>query len=99
MRLSGGDPRKLRVVVNPWGTITATQVAGGHVNVGISSSGSAQAMSEDTIGKAMRSAEAKRFAETNNWTTELVGSKELPIELDKEYARLRAMLSELGMAK
>jgi hypothetical protein len=28
-----------------------------------------------------------------------VGSRELPIELDKEHARLRAMLSELGMAK
>ena len=151
MRLAGGDPRKLRIVVNPSGTITATQVAGGHVNVGISSSGSAQAMAgklrliaaissqrlpqlpnlstlreqgydviastwasvfgpkglspaqvaywENAIGKAMHSPEAKRFAETNNWTIELVGSKELPSELDKEYARLRAMLVELGMVK
>ena len=31
-------------MVNASGSITATQVAGGHVNVGISSSGSAQAM-------------------------------------------------------
>jgi tripartite-type tricarboxylate transporter receptor subunit TctC len=40
-RFAGADPRKLRVVVNSAGSITATQVAGGHVNVGISSSGSA----------------------------------------------------------
>ena len=152
-RLAGADPRKLRIVVNASGTITATQVAGGHVNVGISSSGSAQAMAsagkvrligaissqrlpqlpnlptlreqgydvvastwyavfgpkglapaqvaywEDAIGKAMRHPEAKQFADSNNWTIELVGSKELPVELDKEYARLRAMLTELGMAQ
>jgi putative tricarboxylic transport membrane protein len=153
VRLAGADPRKLRIVVNPSGTLTATQVAGGHVNVGISSSGSAQAMAgagklrligaissqrlpqlpnlptlreqgydvvastwyavfgpkgvapaqvaywEDAIGKAMRHPEARKFAEVNNWTIELIGSRELPIELDKEYARLRAALSELGMVK
>src|SRR5262245_4034994 len=43
-RHAGADPRKLRVVVNASGSITATQVAGGHVNVGVSSSGSVQAM-------------------------------------------------------
>ena len=47
----------------------------------------------------MRHPEARKFAEVNNWTIDLVGSKELPIELDKEHARLRATLSELGMAK
>lgn len=152
-RFAGGDPRKLRVVVNASGSITATQVAGGHVNAGISSSGSAQAMVaagmvrmigaissqrlprlpdlptlrelgydvvastwwtvfgpkglmpaqvaywEDVIGKAMRNPEAKTFAEGNNWIIALIGSKELPGELDKEYARLRATLTELGMAK
>lgn len=152
-RLAGAEPKKLRIVVNPAGSITATQVAGGHVNVGISSSGSAQALAstgklrligtissqrlpqlptlptvreqgydvvastwycvfgpkgiapaqvvywEDAIGKAMRQPEAKSFAEMNNWTIELTGSKELPIELDREHARLRAILSELGMAK
>jgi putative tricarboxylic transport membrane protein len=152
-RLAGADPRKLRIVVNPSGTLTATQVAGGHVSVGISSSGSAQAMVaagkirligaisgqrlpqlpnlptlreqgydvvastwytlfgpkglapaqvaywEDAIGKAMRHPEARKFAEMNNWTIELIGSRELPIELDKEYARLRAALSDLGMVK
>jgi tripartite-type tricarboxylate transporter receptor subunit TctC len=54
---------------------------------------------EDMIGKAMRHPEARNFAELNNWTIELVGSRKLPIELDREHARLRAMLSELGMAK
>jgi putative tricarboxylic transport membrane protein len=152
-RLAGADPRKLRIVVNASGSITATQVAGGHVNAGISSSGSAQAMAstgkirligaissqrlpqlpnlptlreqgydvvastwyavfgpkgiapvqvaywEEAIGKAMRHPEARNFAELNNWTIELVGSRELPIELDREHTRLRAMLSELGMAK
>jgi putative tricarboxylic transport membrane protein len=152
-RIAGTDPRKLRVVVNASGGITATQVAGGHVNVGVSSSGSAQAMVgtgkarligviasrrlpqlpdlptlreqgydvvastwfavfgpkgvapapaaywEDAIGKAMRRAEMKQFAETNNWSIELTGAKELPGVLDKEYARLRATLTELGMVK
>jgi hypothetical protein len=54
---------------------------------------------EDAIGKAMRTPEAKKFAEINNWTIELIGSKELPIGLDKEHARLRGMLTEPGMAK
>jgi putative tricarboxylic transport membrane protein len=54
---------------------------------------------ENAIGKAMRHPEAKKFAETNNWTIDLIGSKALPIELDKQYARLRAALTELGMVK
>lgn len=141
------------MVVNASGSITATQVAGGHIDVGVSSSGSAQAMVgtgkarligviasrrlpqlpdlptlreqgydvvastwfavfgpkglapaqvaywEDALGKAMRHPEMKRFAETNNWSIELTGSKELPGVLDKEYARLRATLNELGMVK
>jgi putative tricarboxylic transport membrane protein len=152
-RHAGADPRKLRVVVNASGGITATQVAGGHIAVGVSSSGSVQAMValgkvrmigaissqrlpqlpnlptlreqgydvvastwfvmfgpkglsgsqvaywEDAIGKAMRHPETKQFADANNWTIELVGSRELPAELDKEYARLRATLTELGMVK
>jgi putative tricarboxylic transport membrane protein len=152
-RYAGVDPRKLRTVVNASGSITATQLAGGHVNVGVSSSGSVQAMVatgkvrmigaiasqrlpqlpnlptlreqgydvvastwfavfgpkglapaqvaywEDMIGKAMRQPETKQFAEASNWSIELVGSQKLPIELDKEYARLRATLSDLGMVK
>lgn len=47
----------------------------------------------------MRHPEAKKFAETNNWTIELIGSRELPIRLDKEYARLRKTLTELGMVQ
>ena len=43
-RIAGYDAKKLRLVVNVSGSITATQVAGGHISVGISSSGSAQAM-------------------------------------------------------
>ncbi len=150
-RIAGYDARKLRLVVNASGSITATQVAGGHVGVGISSSGSASAMSgtgklrligtisnqrlpllpdlptlreqgydvvastwftlfgpkgitaaqaaywEEVIGKAMRHADAKKFAEANNWSIDLVGSKELPGQLDREYARLRKTLAELGM--
>ena len=152
-RLAGGDPRRLRVVVNASGGITATQVAGGHVNVGVNSSGSIQPMValgkvrmigaisrqrlpqlqtlptlreqgydvvastwftvfgpkglapaqaawwEDAIGKAMRHPEAKQFVDANNWTLELTGSRELPGELDKEYARLRTALTDLGMVK
>lgn len=152
-RIAGADPRKLRLVVNASGSITATQVAGGHISAGISSSGSAQAMSslgkvrmigtlsnqrlpllpdlptlreqgydvvastwftvfgpkgitpaqaaywEDVIGKAMRHPEAKKFVESNNWTVDLIGSKALPAQLDKEYARLRKTLTELGMVK
>jgi tripartite-type tricarboxylate transporter receptor subunit TctC len=49
------------------------------------------------IGKAMRHADAKKFAEANNWSIDLVGSKDLPGQLDREYARLRKTLAELGM--
>jgi putative tricarboxylic transport membrane protein len=152
-RIVGADARKLKVVVNASGSITATQVAGGHVSAGMSSSGSAHAMSstgklrligtlqsqrlpmlpdlptlreqgydvvaptwftlfgpkgltpaqaaywEEVITKAMRSAEAKKFAETNNWTIDLIGAKDLPAVLDKEYARLRRTLVELGMVQ
>ncbi len=152
-RIAGFDARKLRVVVNASGSITAAQVAGGHVSAGISSSGSAQAMAgtgkvrmigtissqrlpllpdlptlreqgydvvastwftvfgpkgitqaqvaywEDVIGKTLRRPEAKKFAETNNWTIELTGSRELPTQLDKEYTRLRKTLTELGMVQ
>lgn len=152
-RHAGTDPRKLRMVVNASGSITATQLAGGHISIGVSSSGSVQAMVglgkvrmigaiasqrlpqlpnlptlreqgydvvastwfavfgpkglappqaaywEDMVGKAMRHPETKQFAETNNWNIELVGSRQLPIALDKEYARLRTTLSELGMVK
>jgi len=152
-RIAGTDPRKLRLVVNASGSITATQVGGGHVNVGVSSSGSLHAMVsagkarmigaianqrlpqlaslptlreqgfdvfaptwfmvfgpkgmapaqvaywEDAIGKAMRHADAKQFIDSNNWTFDWVGAKELPVELDKEYARLRAMLTDLGLVK
>lgn len=152
-RIAGADPRKLRVVVNASGSITATQVGGGHINVGISSSGSAQAMVtsgkvrllgtissqrlpllpdlptlreqgydvvastwftlfgpkgitpaqaaywEDIIGKAMRHPEAKKFIDGNNWTLDWMGAKELPAHLDKEYARLRKVLVELGMVQ
>jgi putative tricarboxylic transport membrane protein len=38
---------------------------------------------EDVFSKAMRHPEAKKFAETNNWTIDLIGSKELPALLDK----------------
>ena len=43
-RIAGADSRKLKLVVNTSGSITATQVAGNHVSAGISSSGSAQSM-------------------------------------------------------
>ena len=152
-RHAGADPRKPRVVVNASGGITATQLAGGHIAVGVNSSGSLQAMIsmgkvrmigaissqrlpqlpnlptlreqgydvvattwfvmfgpkglspshvaywEDAIGKAMRHPETKQFVDANNWTIDLIGSRQLPAELDKEYARLRATLTELGMVK
>jgi len=152
-RLAGADPRKLRVIVNASGSITATQLAGGHINAGVNSSGTIQAMValgkarmigaissqrlpqlpdlptlreqgydvvastwfamfgpkglapaqarywEDALVKAMRHPETKQFADANNWTIELTGSRELPVELDREYARLRTTLNELGMIK
>lgn len=151
--MAGYDAKKLRLVVNASGSITATQVAGGHISAGISSSGSAQAMAaggkvrlvgalaaqrlpqlpevptlreqgydvvaatwftlfgpkgltpaqaaywEGVIDKVMRHPEAKKFADNNNWSIELVGAKALPGLLDKEYARLRKTLVELGMAQ
>ncbi|MBI3917149.1 MAG: tripartite tricarboxylate transporter substrate binding protein [Betaproteobacteria bacterium] len=152
-RFADFDPRKLRMVVNASGSITATQVAGGHISIGVSSSGSAHAMVstgkarligaiasqrlpqlpnlptlreqgydvvvptwfavfgpkgvapaqvafwEDAIGKAVRQPEAKQFFDANNWTIDLIGASELPSQLDREYGRLRAMLSDLGMVK
>jgi putative tricarboxylic transport membrane protein len=152
-RIAGYDAKKLRLVVNASGSLTATQVAGGHVSVGISSSGSAQAMAgagkirligtlsakrlpqlrdlptlkeqgfdvvastwftlfapkgitlaqvaywEGAIGKIMRQPEAKKFADNNNWTIDLVGAHALPDVLDREHGRLRKTLTELGMVK
>ncbi len=152
-RIAGADSRKLKLVVNASGSITATQVAGGHVSAGNSSSGSAQSMVsagkirllgtisnqrlpllpdlptlreqgydvvastwftifgpkgitpeqvaywEDVFFKAMRHPDAKKFAESNNWTIDLIGAKALPGVLEKEYARLRKTLTELGMVQ
>ena len=47
----------------------------------------------------MRHAEAKKFADANNWTIELTNAKDMPALLDKEYAKLRKTLVELGMAQ
>jgi putative tricarboxylic transport membrane protein len=152
-RIAGADSRKLKLVVNTSGSITATQVAGGHVSAGISSSGSAQSMVsagkirligtlsnqrllqlpdlptlreqgydvvastwftifgpkgvspehvaywEDVFFKAMRHPDAKNFAESNNWSIDLIGAKALPVVLEKEYVRLRKTLTELGMVQ
>jgi len=54
---------------------------------------------ENVIGTAMRQPEARKFADNNNWTIELTGAKALPGVLDKEHARLRKTLVELGMAQ
>ena len=51
------------------------------------------------IHKAMRHAEAKKFADANSWTIELTNAKDMPALLDKEYAKLRKTLVELGMAQ
>ncbi|MPZ47040.1 MAG: hypothetical protein GEV05_27485 [Betaproteobacteria bacterium] len=152
-RYADTDPRKLRVVVNASGSITATQVAGNHVSVGVSSSGSAAAVVaagkarligtlanrrlprlpdlptlgeqgyevvaptwftvfgpkglqpahvaywEAALTKAMQHPEAKQVVESNNWSLDFVGARELPELLDTQYERLRAMLVELGMVK
>ncbi|HZM46794.1 MAG TPA: tripartite tricarboxylate transporter substrate binding protein [Burkholderiales bacterium] len=45
-RQAGADPRKVKAVVFTTGTDTAIQVAGGHLDVGVQSPGSAQAMAE-----------------------------------------------------
>lgn len=45
-RQAGADPRKVKAVVFTSGTDTAIQVAGGHLDVGVQSPGSAQALAE-----------------------------------------------------
>jgi tripartite-type tricarboxylate transporter receptor subunit TctC len=54
---------------------------------------------EDVFVKAMRHPDAKKFADSNNWTIDLVGAKALPTVLEKEYGRLRKTLTELGIAQ
>lgn len=53
---------------------------------------------ETVFSKALLHAEARKFAETANWSIDPLGAKALPGVLDKEYARLRKTLTELGMA-
>lgn len=45
-RLAGADPAQLRAIVYNTGTTTAVQVAGGHLDVGVQSPGSAYALSQ-----------------------------------------------------
>jgi putative tricarboxylic transport membrane protein len=54
---------------------------------------------EDVFFKTMRHPDAKKFAESNNWTIDLIGAKALPMALEKEYTRLRKTLTELGMVQ
>jgi putative tricarboxylic transport membrane protein len=45
-RIAGADPSKLRAIVFNTGTATAVQVAGGHLDVGVQSPGSAHALAQ-----------------------------------------------------
>lgn len=73
--LTGGDPKKLKIVVNPSGSVTLTQVAGGHVDVGVQSSLSLKPMVDAGKVKMLGVAGAKR----------LPGLPDLPTFREKGY--------------
>ena len=68
-RHAGFDPKKLRVVVNASGSITATQVAGGHIHVGVSSSGSANAVVSAGKAKLIGALSNRRLPQLPNLPT------------------------------
>ncbi len=153
-RLAGADPGKLKAVVFTSGTDTAAKVAGGHLDVGVQSPGSALQLAQagkiriigvagpqrlagaladvptlreqgvdvtapvfyvmfgpkgiDAVQRAywdqalsavMQSDLIKKDIETNNWTVDLVGPRELPAFLEKEYLNYRRALTDMGMVK
>ena len=153
-RLAGADPARLKAVVFNSGAETATQVAGGHLDVGVQSAGSAMPLAQagkiriigvagpqrltgplasiatmreqgvdviapvfyvifgpkgldgaqraywdQTLSAVMQSDLIKKDLEANSWTVDLIGHRELPAFLEKEYQNYRRVLTEMGMVK
>jgi tripartite-type tricarboxylate transporter receptor subunit TctC len=47
----------------------------------------------------MQSDLIKKDLEANSWTVDLIGHRELPAFLEKEYQNYRRVLTEMGMVK
>ena len=62
MRQAGGDPAQLKVVVFNSGSETGVQVAGGHVDIGVSSPGSAFPLTQSGKLRLLTVASAQRLA-------------------------------------
>lgn len=153
-RAAGADPTKIKAVVFNTGTDTAIQVAGGHLDVGVQSPGSAASMTQagkiriiavaaprrhpgalahvptlreqginvdanvfytmfgpkgldaahtaywdQAVTRVMQSDIVKKDLELNSWTIDVIGHKELPAFLDREFATYRKVLTEMGLYK
>jgi putative tricarboxylic transport membrane protein len=153
-RLAGADPRKMTTVVYTSGTNTAVQVAGGHLDVGVQSPGSAlqlaqagkirllavagprrlpgelanvptlreQGINSDAnvfytlfapkgiepaqiawwdqaLTSVMQSEQIRKDADFNIWTIDLIGYRELPAFLEREYENYRRTLADIGLRK
>lgn len=153
-RLAGADPRRMTTVVYTSGTNTAIQVAGGHLDVGMQSPGSAwqlaqagkirllavagprrypgelanvptlreQGINSDAdvfytlfapkgiepaqtawwdqaLTSVMQSEQIRKDADFNRWTIDLIGHRELPAFLEREYENYRRTLGEIGLLK
>ena len=54
---------------------------------------------DQTLSAVMRSDQLKKDLETNSWSVDLIGHRELPVFLEKEYQNYRRALTDMGMAK
>ena len=54
---------------------------------------------ENVVRKATETAEWKKDLETNYWSSYVLTSAQLRKAMDKEYAEMKAVLSEIGLAK
>jgi putative tricarboxylic transport membrane protein len=54
---------------------------------------------EDAVRQATDTPEWKRDLETNYWSSYVVTSAQLKKDLDKEYAEMKSVLAEIGLAK
>ena len=54
---------------------------------------------DQTLSAVMQSDLIKKDLEANSWTVDLIGRRELPAFLEKEYQNYRRVLTEMGMVK
>ncbi len=153
-RLAGADPAKLKAVVFTSGADTAARVAGGHLDVGVQSPGSAlplmqagkiriigiagpqrlagalasvptlreqgvdvtaavfyvifgpkgmdaeqRAYWDQALSAVMQSDQIRQDLDRNSWSVGVIGHRELPAFLEKEYQNYRRALTDMGMVK